>query len=89
MLLNTVYGLFLVLGGSIGYVKKGSLISFLAGGSSGFMMIYNTDDKFISAITSGSLFLLFGYRYIIGQKPMAAFISVFSASIAVANSVFY
>ncbi len=85
MWLNRIFATFLILGGSLGYVKKGSLISFIAGGFSGFLMIYNAQDKQMSIFTSTTLCLVFLYRFIVGKKNMAAFISIFSAVVAVVN----
>ena len=77
----------MIVGGSMGYIKKQSLISLLSGGATGIAMIYYANDADIAGYTSLMLGLVFGYRFITGKKSMAAFISAFSIIVSIINFV--
>lgn len=79
-ILVMVYGLIIWFGGMIGYAKANSLVSLIMGSISasllvvaGLLMLRPAPLGFWFALAvTGSLTLLFGYRYLISYKFMPA-----------------
>ncbi|GAA6038917.1 hypothetical protein JCM8097_000573 [Rhodosporidiobolus ruineniae] len=80
---DTIFGYtsagLVALGGTIGFLKKGSVASLLAGGGSGALLAYgvkrqeaNPKDVAVVVAVSAVLFVVMGRRFLRGRKFMPA-----------------
>ncbi|GAA5802882.1 transmembrane protein 14C-like protein [Helicostylum pulchrum] len=68
------YGLIVLSGGAIGYLKAGSIMSLLAGAIFGFLAAYGAylDSKVLALVTSLLLLSVMGPKFYRGRKFMPA-----------------
>ncbi len=82
VLLLFVYGVLLILGGAMGYVKAKSLPSLLAGVICGVIIIITAlnytsyDAPWVALLVALVLIILMGRRYIVTRKAMPALLIV-------------
>ena len=82
VLLLYVYGVLLILGGAMGYVKAKSVPSLLAGLICGLIIIITAlnytsyDAPYVALLVALVLIVLMGRRYIITRKAMPALLIV-------------
>ncbi|GAA6002210.1 hypothetical protein JCM10207_003127 [Rhodosporidiobolus poonsookiae] len=73
----------IALGGTIGFVKKGSVMSLVAGGGSGAALAYGVkqNDPRIVVGVSALLFVVMGMRFARGRKIMPAGLVTFLTAV--------
>jgi uncharacterized membrane protein (UPF0136 family) len=96
-IVSSIVGAALVFGGAMGYIKKRSFASLMAGGVSGAALILaaklthsgNPDGAVVSVLVSVALTIVMGRRYLESKAPLAGAISGLCIITALVNGLYW